>query len=194
GPNPPAPFQGREGGDGRRTPSPSLDGKAEMDDGRPSLPQKRRGSSGRLRLERTPLSVTEPISGGRRGLVALGATLALAACGGGGAPARAAPPARRAAAAPPRAGRARPPPRRRPPASPGAAAPAASPIQLQPTPALPQELRGSPSPVAQKQWSQAPAMQIDQNKTYVATMNTTDGTLRIELNQKEAPNTVNNFV
>jgi len=37
-------------------------------------------------------------------------------------------------------------------------------------------------------------MQIDPNKTYIATLNTTDGTLRIELNPKEAPTTVNNFV
>lgn len=43
-------------------------------------------------------------------------------------------------------------------------------------------------------WSKPPAMQIDKNKTYTAAMETSLGTLKIELLAKETPNTVNNFV
>ena len=39
-----------------------------------------------------------------------------------------------------------------------------------------------------------PEMQIDSTKTYVATMKTSQGDIVIELNQKDAPVTVNNFV
>lgn len=39
-----------------------------------------------------------------------------------------------------------------------------------------------------------PTMQIDVNKTYTALMKTTAGDITIELNAKDAPNTVNNFV
>jgi cyclophilin family peptidyl-prolyl cis-trans isomerase len=39
-----------------------------------------------------------------------------------------------------------------------------------------------------------PAMQIDTSKTYVATMETTCGTIEITLDAKEAPQTVNSFV
>lgn len=39
-----------------------------------------------------------------------------------------------------------------------------------------------------------PAMQIDQNKTYVATLKTTAGTIELSLNAKATPITVNNFV
>ncbi len=45
-----------------------------------------------------------------------------------------------------------------------------------------------------KQWPSPPAMQIDPNKTYIATMNTSEGTIKLELFPKDAPNTVNNFV
>lgn len=43
-------------------------------------------------------------------------------------------------------------------------------------------------------YSSPPEMQIDPNKTYTATIETTKGTLRAELYAKEAPKTVNNFV
>jgi peptidyl-prolyl cis-trans isomerase B (cyclophilin B) len=45
-----------------------------------------------------------------------------------------------------------------------------------------------------KQYSSAPAMQIDPNKQYVARVETNRGTFDIELFAKEAPVTVNNFV
>jgi len=45
-----------------------------------------------------------------------------------------------------------------------------------------------------KMYSQAPEMQIDVNKTYTAVMETDQGTMKIALNAKEAPKTVNNFV
>ncbi len=44
------------------------------------------------------------------------------------------------------------------------------------------------------QWTSPPAMAIDQEKTYVATVNTSAGTFEITFFPKEAPNTVNNFV
>jgi len=42
--------------------------------------------------------------------------------------------------------------------------------------------------------SMPPAMEIDVQKTYVATMQTTAGSIVIELTAKETPKTVNNFV
>jgi len=45
-----------------------------------------------------------------------------------------------------------------------------------------------------KQWSQAPAMEIDPNKKYTAILHTEKGDITIELFAKEVPNTVNNFV
>lgn len=47
---------------------------------------------------------------------------------------------------------------------------------------------------APKQWSSAPSMRIDINRTYVATVQTNLGEFEIELLGREAPNTVNNFV
>lgn len=44
------------------------------------------------------------------------------------------------------------------------------------------------------QWSSPPAMAIDQNKTYVATIETDHGSFEITFFPKEAPKTVNNFV
>lgn len=44
------------------------------------------------------------------------------------------------------------------------------------------------------QYSTPPAMQIDTNKTYVATLDTDKGPIVISLNTKETPITVNNFV
>jgi cyclophilin family peptidyl-prolyl cis-trans isomerase len=44
------------------------------------------------------------------------------------------------------------------------------------------------------QWSQAPEMVIDTDKTYVATVNTNKGSFEITFFPEEAPKTVNNFV
>jgi cyclophilin family peptidyl-prolyl cis-trans isomerase len=49
------------------------------------------------------------------------------------------------------------------------------------------------SPVA-KQWSSPPAMTIDPNKQYTATIKTSMGDMTAELYAKDAPITVNNFV
>jgi len=45
-----------------------------------------------------------------------------------------------------------------------------------------------------KQYSAPPAMQIDPQKTYIATFETARGDIVIELFADKAPNTVNNFV
>ncbi len=45
-----------------------------------------------------------------------------------------------------------------------------------------------------KQYSAPPAMAIDQNKSYTATIHTTAGDMQAELFAKETPKTVNNFV
>ena len=45
-----------------------------------------------------------------------------------------------------------------------------------------------------KQWSSPPAMQIDPNKQYTATIRTSLGEMKALLHAREAPNTVNNFV
>lgn len=48
--------------------------------------------------------------------------------------------------------------------------------------------------VPQQQWSKPPEMQIDQSKTYTATLQTNKGSFEIELLPKDAPIAVNNFV
>ena len=48
--------------------------------------------------------------------------------------------------------------------------------------------------MASKQWSSPPAMQIDTDKTYSATIETERGNIVLELHPEHAPNTVNNFV
>ncbi len=45
-----------------------------------------------------------------------------------------------------------------------------------------------------KQWNNPPAMQIDVTKTYRVTMETTRGTIELDLYPQHAPLTVNNFV
>jgi len=45
-----------------------------------------------------------------------------------------------------------------------------------------------------KQWDRPPEMQIDLEKTYRVTLETTRGTIELELYPQHAPNTVNNFV
>ncbi len=45
-----------------------------------------------------------------------------------------------------------------------------------------------------KQWDRAPEMQIDPGKSYVVTMETSQGDIALELYPQYAPKTVNNFV
>ncbi|WP_028459151.1 peptidylprolyl isomerase [Chloroflexus sp. Y-396-1] len=45
-----------------------------------------------------------------------------------------------------------------------------------------------------KQWNSPPPMQIDESKTYRVTMETTRGTIELDLYPQHAPLTVNNFV
>jgi len=45
-----------------------------------------------------------------------------------------------------------------------------------------------------KQWENAPSMQIDEAKTYRATIETDKGVIKLDLPAKHAPKTVNNFV
>jgi len=45
-----------------------------------------------------------------------------------------------------------------------------------------------------KQWNSEPEMQIDPAKIYTITMDTTKGTITLELYPEHAPKTVNNFV
>ncbi len=47
---------------------------------------------------------------------------------------------------------------------------------------------------SQKRWSSPPAMQIDPDKVYVATIETERGPIVLELYPEHAPKTVNNFV
>ena len=48
--------------------------------------------------------------------------------------------------------------------------------------------------MAQQQWSNPPEMQIDPKKNYAASIETSKGTIEIELFAQYAPKTVNNFV
>jgi peptidyl-prolyl cis-trans isomerase B (cyclophilin B) len=45
-----------------------------------------------------------------------------------------------------------------------------------------------------KQWEKPPEMQIDPEKMYLVTMETTRGAIELELDSRHAPKTVNNFV
>ena len=60
-------------------------------------------------------------------------------------------------------------------------------------PAGAQPATASPSGGA-KRYSSAPAMQIDPNKEYTATIKTNFGDIKVQLDAKNAPVTVNNFV
>ena len=51
----------------------------------------------------------------------------------------------------------------------------------------------NPSPKV-RSWSTPPAMQIDTSKTYIATIDTTLGSFKVQLFTQESPKTVNNFV
>lgn len=48
--------------------------------------------------------------------------------------------------------------------------------------------------MAAGQWDKPPAMRIDPEKKYLVTMETTRGTIELELDPRYAPQTVNNFV
>jgi peptidyl-prolyl cis-trans isomerase B (cyclophilin B) len=48
--------------------------------------------------------------------------------------------------------------------------------------------------MAAKQWDKPPEMQIDPEKMYLVTMETTQGIIELEINPRHAPMTVNNFV
>jgi peptidyl-prolyl cis-trans isomerase B (cyclophilin B) len=48
--------------------------------------------------------------------------------------------------------------------------------------------------MAPKQWNSPPVLQIDTEKTYKATMETSKGSIEIDLAPKAAPTAVNNFV
>jgi len=52
----------------------------------------------------------------------------------------------------------------------------------------------APAASQPKTWSAPPAMEIDPNKQYIATLDTVKGKIVIELFAKESPITVNNFV
>ncbi len=45
-----------------------------------------------------------------------------------------------------------------------------------------------------KQWSSPPALALDPNAKYTATIKTSQGEMKADLFSKDAPNTVNNFV
>src|SRR3990172_2435587 len=68
----------------------------------------------------------------------------------------------------------------------------ATPAKSSPTPEATKPAQGGAT--VPKQYSSPPAMAIDQNKSYTATLHTTLGDMKIELFAKEAPKTVNNFV
>jgi cyclophilin family peptidyl-prolyl cis-trans isomerase len=53
---------------------------------------------------------------------------------------------------------------------------------------------GGGSDVAHQQWNQPPAMTIDVNKTYTASIVTSAGAIGVEFFAKDAPKTVNNWV
>jgi len=73
---------------------------------------------------------------------------------------------------------------------------AAQPKQEEKAPAGQQSQTGGQSQAGgePKQWSEPPAMQIDPEKQYIATMETSLGTLKIELYAKDSPMAVNNFI
>ena len=48
--------------------------------------------------------------------------------------------------------------------------------------------------MTKKQWATPPQMQIDVTRTYSAAIDTSRGTIELELYPQHAPHTVNNFV
>jgi cyclophilin family peptidyl-prolyl cis-trans isomerase len=71
---------------------------------------------------------------------------------------------------------------------------AAKPADAKPTAAAPAKPTAAASKPAAKSMAGPPAMAIDQNKQYTATIKTSMGDMTAELYAKDAPNTVNNFV
>jgi cyclophilin family peptidyl-prolyl cis-trans isomerase len=67
---------------------------------------------------------------------------------------------------------------------------------ISPTPTAKPISTVTPTPTSTKimQWNSAPAMSIDQNKQYVATMKTNYGDIVLQLFPKDAPLAVNNFI
>jgi cyclophilin family peptidyl-prolyl cis-trans isomerase len=53
---------------------------------------------------------------------------------------------------------------------------------------------GDSGVAGQMQWKEPPAMTLDPNKSYTATIETSAGNLEVEFYPKDAPKTVNNFV
>jgi cyclophilin family peptidyl-prolyl cis-trans isomerase len=74
--------------------------------------------------------------------------------------------------------------------SPTSAQPTGSTAVSNPAATAAKTQEGGPVP---KQYSAPPAMTVDQNKKYVATIHTTDGDMKADLFVKDAPITVNNF-
>lgn len=130
-----------------------------------------------------------PASGGRRRLIvavpALAAMVVTAACGGA-APSGSAPKTANEQAA------AKPGDQKPTDQKPSEQKPANQPASgaASPSPAA----KEGAKPVANQQWQSPPAMQIDPNKSYTATIKTSLGDMTAELFAKDAPNTVNNFV
>ena len=90
-----------------------------------------------------------------------------------------------------------------PVATPAEAQPAATPAEAQPV-ATPAGAQAAATPAGaqpaaggetqRKQYTAPPAMVIDPDKQYTATIETTKGSMKVELYAKDAPRTVNNFV
>lgn len=79
-----------------------------------------------------------------------------------------------------------------PPAS--STTPPASNPPLSSPPSQPSTTQSSVPTPKTMSWSQPPAMQIDVNKKYIATVDTTLGSFKIQLFPQETPKTVNNFI
>lgn len=52
----------------------------------------------------------------------------------------------------------------------------------------------TPTPMPKKSVLKKPDLQIDVNKTFIATLKTTEGDIQLELTASKTPNTVNNFI
>jgi cyclophilin family peptidyl-prolyl cis-trans isomerase len=71
--------------------------------------------------------------------------------------------------------------------------PTNTPVQTQPVTPIPTQT-ATPTVSMTKTYSNPPAMTIDPNKTYTATMVTDKGTMAVRLFSRDTPVTVNNFV
>jgi cyclophilin family peptidyl-prolyl cis-trans isomerase len=75
-----------------------------------------------------------------------------------------------------------------------AEAPAASTVASAPAASAAAQAGGNDPASRNNKYSAAPEMQIDANKSYAATIDTTAGVMKVELYPQEAPVAVNNFV